>query len=474
MPADLEPRRSRITRKNLIKDGFKLPRGFPISYPKIVTRYVTEEASVSPEDLERNDGHDPIPCKIVGKEETRQLIKLKIEHDQVAVTDLIEKLEFGGDEVSEQRERLLREPWDFVFPKFEARAASQYDSLKAPVTVVRLPEIEVPYGINPSRIRIRLPADEMPLQERVDYQASSGMSPDWNCLSLQYMRYKGRKSWCSGDGICAMRLDDRSGERNQIPCGGKIRLDSNTQNPNVCEFRGSWRGGRFVKHKSPCKESFRFRFFVQGVPTLWCYEVHTSSRNSYEALNSTLLEVAERSRMVGRDGQIKGLPMELSVRLRDFSPRTDKGVISTTKPIWHLDIDRAVMKDASPTALAIAAGEMRKQLPPIDDVESPNDDLSEFYPESPTVQGPSWVHIALSDERVSKGMKALNITDGAGAERLVDEFYEGSSIRDDDERLEALLEHMRDLYAGLVTPQAEEPQAPVPEHDTDDGQVEFF
>ena len=269
-----------------------------------------------------------------------------------------------------------------------------------------------------------------------------------------------------------MRVDDRSGERNQIPCGGKIRLDSNTPNPNVCEFRGSWRGGRFVKHKSPCKESFRFRFFVQGVPTLWCYEVHTSSRNSYEALNSTLLEVAERAKMVGRDGLIKGLPMELSVRLRDFSPRTEKGVISTTKPIWHLDIDRAIVKDASPAALAIAAGEMRKQLPPIVDVETQDDDLTEFYPESPTLQGPSWVHIALSDDRVSKGMKALNITDKSGAERLVDEFYEGSSIRGDTERLEALLEHMRALYMDLG--KVEEAAAPVAEDDVDGEQVEFF
>lgn len=448
MPADLNPRSARPTRKNLVKAGFKLPSTYPIGFPRIVTRYVVKAGQAPDEDLARNDGHRPIPCKIVNRSTEGGVISLEIEHDQDFVTELLAELA-RSENITEEREQLLRANWRFDFPKKEARRVAEYDKIKLE-TVIRIPEFEPLFGVNPKSIRILLPSDEMPVAERAAYAESFGMEPDFECLSAAYKLYKGHTSWCTGNGVVANRMDDKSREYFQLPCGGRTRTDDGSPNPNTCEFRGQWKGGTLQAPRSPCKENYRFRFYVQGVATLWCYEMVSGSRNSYDNLKGTIAEVCERSNMAGRDGQIKGLPMVLSVKA-DRTFRLAK--FTSTPPIWHLDIDKQAMKDASPQTIALVAGKMRKVLPDLDtDLDLVEDDLSEFYPEShpPSEASIPWTSVALADPRVKGAFEHLGISAQA-AERIVLDFHEGHPGGDGDEKIEALLEELRGLYASRNT-----------------------
>jgi hypothetical protein len=446
MPADLDPRNARPTRKNLVKAGFKLPSTHPIGIPAIVTRYVVKAGQAPAEDLARNDGHRPIPCRIVNRSTEDGELSLEIEHDQDFVTRLLAELA-RTENITEDKEQLLRANWQFVFPGKDANRVAEYDRINLE-TVIRIPEFEPLFGINPKSIRILLPSDEMPVAERAAYAGSFGMEPDFECLTAAYKLYKSRSktSWCTGNGVVANRMDDKSREYFQLACGGRTRTDDGAPNPNTCEFRGQWKGGTLHAPRTPCKENYRFRFYVQGVATLWCYEMVSGSRNSYDNLRGTIAEVCERSSMAGRDGQIKGLPMVLSVKA-DRTFRLAK--FTSTPPIWHLDIDKQAMKDASPQTIALVAGKMRKALPSLDiDPDLVEDDLSEFYPEShpPSEVNIPWTSVALADPRVKGAFEYLGIGSHE-AECLVLDFHEGHPAGNGDGKVEALIEELRDLYA---------------------------
>lgn len=410
--------RSRQPRRNLLKCGFKRPpaRGghqFPAAVPYIVTRYIGLDGSPAViEDCEK--GAVTVPCRIVGNSTVGSFHEFYVEAESAADH---QRRRSQYESPDDEPDVVAWAPWTFRIPTGEKRMIQDFQDIQHPVTVIRLPEVEVArpmrglpaYGVNPSRVSIQLAMDEAPLSERLAFEERNGYEPDFNCFTEHFQLWDNAANapFCKGDGCMASRLNKETNQRDEVACVPWIKNEDGRPNHHVCSFRGKWNGSDFVKPRNPCKFSSQFAFRVAGVPTLWLYQVFTTSETTAGNIRPMLNAVLGFK----RDGKVTGFPMVLSVINKTFTPTVEGKQIKTTKPVWQLDADGQVLRRIDRASIANhldgpSLNQVSLPAPPADQMDLTGEDLSEFHPdehaqeEAERYEESSWEDQMLADNEV--------------------------------------------------------------------------
>lgn len=417
-----------------IKCGFKLPSTYPTGVPYIVTRYLSEQGSQAYKEDEEK-GAIVQPCRIIGSQENGSTYDF---HVEIEPHEEHQRRRAEAHDPDTDPQVMAFAPWTFKIGRRDKKTIEAFRALNTPVTVIRLPEVEVarpmpeglPYGINPKHISIRLAMNELSAAERESVFQEKGFYPDFNCFTEHFQVWDNRANapFCRGDAEWADRRNSETGTLDRVRCMPWTTDEDGTPNPHVCQFRGKWEGTRFVKPKNPCAEAIQFAFRVAGVPTLWIYQVFTKSPTTAGNIRPMLASALEFK----PEGDVMGFPMVLSVEWKTFTPKIDGKEIKTEKPVWKLDVDGRVLTslDRGSVNLFLSGGGGAKQLAApaqMVDMAAAGEDLSEFYPdpepdEEPPAQEDPWVDAMFKNEAAIGMFRQLGYTRGKGREVL--EAYE--------------------------------------------------
>jgi len=416
-----------------IKCGFKLPSTYPTGVPYIVTRYLSEQGSAAYKEDEEK-GAIVLPCRIVGSQENGSTYDF---HVEIEHPDRHEARRRDTHDPDTDPEVMAFAPWTFKLGRREKKTIEAFQRLRSPVTVIRLPEVEIarplpdslPYGINPKHISIRLAMNELSREERQAYFAEHGYFPDFNCFAEAFQVWDNSKNrpFCRGNAETADRWDRETGQLNKgIRCMPWIKdPETGAPNPHVCGYRGKWNGTNFEKPKNSCSEAIKFAFRVAGVPSFWHYQVFTKSPTTAGNIRP-MLDAALEFRP---DGQVMGFPMVLSVMWKTFTPTVNGREFKTEKPIWKLDVDGKVVTSLSRQSvnqLLDGNGPQRAlAAPAVADVSPTDSDPLEFYPETddtppeqPSQDQETWVDFMLKHEPARSVFKRLEYTVAKGRKVL--------------------------------------------------------
>ena len=423
-----------------IKCGFKLPNTYPTGVPYVVTRYLSEQGSQAYKDDEEK-GALVIPCRITGHQENGSTYDF---HVEIEPQERHESRRMSVHDPDTDAEVMAFAPWTFKIGRRERKTIEAFQKLRSPVTVIRLPEVEIgrplpdalPYGVNPRFVSIRLAMNESSILEREAKEAELGFAPDFNCFTEDFQVWdnKANAPFCKGNGEWAERRDPENGSINKVRCIPWVKdPETGDPNPHVCQYRGRWNGTNFAKPKNPCGEAIQFAFRVAGVPTLWIYQIFTKSPTTAGNIRPMLQSVLE----FRPDGNVMGFPMVLSVEWKTFTPTVNGKQFKTEKPVWKLDVDGKVITSLDRGSVnALLDGTTSRSLPApaaLVDMTAGGDDLSEYYPDTPpaeTEPAPlSWVDFMFGNDDALVVFRELGYTRRKGREVLdaYEKKYPGKS-----------------------------------------------
>ena len=425
-----------------IKCGFKLPSTYPTGVPYIVTRYLSESGSSAyKEDQEK--GAIVQPCRIIGSQENGSTFDF---HVEIEPHERHQRRRNDAHDPDTDPEVMAFAPWTFKLGRRDKKVIEGFQQLRAPVTVIRLPEVEIarplpdapPYGVNPRYISIRLAMNEQSIEERKAFEREHGYLPDFNCFAEAFQVWDNslNRPYCRGNAEFAERWNKETGQLDKgIRCMPWIKdPETGAPNPHVCPLRGRWNGTSFEKPKNPCAEAIKFAFRVAGVPSFWHYQVFTKSPVTAGNIRP-MLDAALEFRPAG---DVMGFPMVLSVMWKTFTPTVNGREFKTEKPIWKLDVDGKVITSLSRQSVnnlldGTGSGQRALSAPqavvPVD--PSPDDgDAGEFYPGEehaaatgdPAGSEGGWTEFMFGHEPALILFRKLGYTRGKGREVL--EKYE--------------------------------------------------
>lgn len=465
-----------------IKCGFKLPNTYPTGVPYIVTRYLSEQGSKAYKEDEEK-GAIVLPCRIVGHQENGSTYDF---HVEIEDDDKHQARRGAAYDPDTDAEVMAFAPWVFKIGRREKRTIDAFKALRSPVTILRLPELEIarpmpdglPYGINPRHVSIRLAMNEKPAAEREAYFKENEFYPDFNCFTEHFQVWDNRANapFCRGDADWADRRNSETGNMDRVKCMPWVKdPETGAANPHVCQYRGAWKGTEFVKPKNPCAEAIQFAFRVAGVPTLWIYQIFTKSPTTAGNLRPMIASVLEFRPL----GNVMGFPMVLSVEWKTFTPTVNGREFKTEKPVWKLDVDGKVITSldrGSVNALLDGTAGPRALPAPavLIDMAAAGEDHSDFYPEVEDQDEPEqpWVDFMFNHPAALELFRELKYTKKKG--RVVLTAYEAKySEKSRDERTSMFLTRLRTAATRARTaeapaaevsslPPAPEPPAPEP------------
>ncbi len=462
-----------------IKCGFKLPNKAPTSVPYIVTRYLSEQGSQAYKD-DADKGAIVIPCKIIGHSQGGSTFDFHIE---IESPERHEKRRADSYDPDTDAEVMAFAPWTFKLGRRETRTIEAFKKLNNPVTILRLPELEIararpdaiPYGINPRFVSIRLAMNEKSIEEREAYNAEHGFYPDFNCFSEHFQVWDNSANapLCRGNGEWADpalgggRRDPQTGALNKVRCLPWIKDPvTGAPNPHVCPLRGSWNGTIWNKARNPCAEAIQFAFRVAGVPTLWIYQIFTKSPTTAGNIRPMLDSVLE----FRPNGAVATFPMVLSVEWKTFTPTVNGKQFKTEKPVWKLDVDgreiTSLDRSSVNAVLDGTTGQRSLPAPTVAEMPLEGQDLSDFYPEGEAetqeqderpVQ--SWIDFMFEHKPALELFRALEYTRKRGREVLT-AYEKKYSDRSNEERTGMFLKRLRTAVTKKKAAAAPPPEPP--------------
>ncbi len=411
-----------------IRCGFKLPNTYPTGVPYIVTRYLSEQGSKAYKDDEEKEA-TVVPCRVVGHQENGSTYDF---HVEIEAHERHEARRRASLDPDTDGEVMAFAPWVFKIGRRDKKSIEQFKNLKSPVTVLRLPEVEIarsmrdglPYGINPRSISIRLAMNERALEDREAFFQEKGYYPDFNCFTEHFQVWDNRANapFCRGNAESYDRRNSETGsiDHHKKGCMPWIKdPETGSPNPHVCQYRGTWNGTEFSKGKNPCAEAIQFAFRVAGVPTLSNYQIFTKSSTAAGNIRPMLNAVLE----LRPSGNVVRFPMLLSVQWKTFTPTVNGKEFKTEKPVWKLDVDGSVITSLDRRAVTElldgdAPGAVRSLPAPTEliDMATSGEDHSEFYPDEP--DGQTWIEFMFEHPPALELFRELKYTKKKGREVL--------------------------------------------------------